>query len=125
MCVLVLSFVPASLSGQVVEKEELAEVLKGPLLEEEPFDLIFLDPYNRESIMKVVPLKKAITPPYPTDGFLVFEFREDSENLLQVPWTRVVISASSAASSARLWVTRFCGNSRSVDPGHIPMGTFD
>ncbi len=81
---------PGIARGQVIEKEQLAEAIKGPLLDEEPFDLIFLDDYNRGAIMKVVPLKNEPPRPLPNQGFLIFEFYEESENLLQVPWERVV-----------------------------------
>jgi len=90
ICVFGLSFFSSNLLAQVIEKVDLPKVLQGPLLEEDPFDLIFLDSYNRDAIMKIVPLKNPIKAPFPTDGFLVFEFAEESENLLQVPWVRVV-----------------------------------
>ena len=93
LCLLGLSvsaFICNVAPGQVIEKKQLNEFIQGPLLEESPFDLIFLDPYNREAILKIVPLKKEIKKPFPADGFLVFEFAEDSENLMQVPWNRVV-----------------------------------
>lgn len=79
-----------SIDAQVVEKVDLANAIKGPLLDEEPFDLIFLDEYNREAILKIVPLKETPRKPFPTQKMLIFEFHEDLDNLFQVPWQRVV-----------------------------------
>ena len=77
---LALACVSAGLA-QVVEDGDWPS----PLMDEEPFDVVYLNDKCDNAIMKIVPpdnLKR----PFPRDGVLRFEFREDSEFILQVPY---------------------------------------
>ncbi len=70
--------------------EELATKLPGPLVEEDPFDLVFLDDENDHIIMKVVASSNPPPKPFPDRGVLAFEFKTQSDFNYQVPWDRVV-----------------------------------
>jgi hypothetical protein len=54
-------------------------------MDEEPFDLLYLDDKCDNAIIKIVPVENAKRP-FPRQGQLRFEFREDSEFILQVPY---------------------------------------
>ena len=82
VCAMVLA--AGNSSGQVVEDGDWPT----PLMDEAPFDLIYLDKNSDDAIIKIVPIKD-LRKPYPRDGFLRFEFREDSEFTLQVAWEHV------------------------------------
>lgn len=76
----------ATCSAQWIEKSDLV----GPFVDGEPFDLIYLNEDGDNALMKVLPLgDKAPTGGIPAKGLLVFEFFEDGEELLEVPWTSV------------------------------------
>ena len=82
-CVVTL-MVTHSVSGQVIQEGEWSS----PLLDEEPFDLIYLDNRSDNAIIKIVPLENPRVP-FPKTGTLKFEFREESEFLLQIPYVNV------------------------------------
>jgi ABC-type transport system substrate-binding protein len=60
------------------------------LVDKEPFDRIYLDEFNEYATLDVVPLENIPTKPYPNNGMLVFEWVEDDEFKLEVPWGNVV-----------------------------------
>lgn len=71
----------------------LAQVIKlsdieGPLLDEQPFDLLFLDKASDNVIIRIVPIEN-IKRPFPTEGDLKFEYREESEFVLKVPYKHI------------------------------------
>ena len=73
-------------SAQLIERSDLV----GPLIDGEPFDLIILDESAENAILKVLPLgDKVPEGEFPTRGILVFEFFEDGEDVLEVPWDSV------------------------------------
>ena len=82
-CVVTL-MVTHSVSGQVIQEGDWSS----PLLDEEPFDLIYLDNRSDNAIIKIVPLENPRVP-FPKTGTLKFEFREESEFLLQIPYVNV------------------------------------
>lgn len=73
-----------SASAQVVELSDI----KGPLLDEQPFDLLFLDKASDNVIIRIIPIED-IKLPFPVEGDLKFEFREESEFVLKVPYKHI------------------------------------
>ena len=71
----------SSISAQVIQDGEWPS----PLMDEEPFDVVYLNEKCDNAIMKIVPPEN-LKRPFPRDGVLRFEFREDSEFILQVPY---------------------------------------
>ncbi len=71
--------------GQWIEKEDLV----GPLVDGEPFDLIYLNQDGENAILKVLPARDPVPNPIPSRGMLVFEYADESEDLLQVPYSSV------------------------------------
>ena len=63
------------------------EDISRPLVENEPFDLIFLQ--TKGVILKIVPLRDPPGDPLPQSGNLVFEYFSESEGLLTVPFSEV------------------------------------
>lgn len=61
--------------------------LSRPIVENEPFDLLFLQ--TEGVVLKVVPLRDPPEDPLPTSGNLVFEYFAESEGLLTVPYSEV------------------------------------
>ena len=59
-----------------------------PLLDEDPFDVIYLDKKSDSAVIKIVPLQ-GLKFPLPKRGQLRFEYREESEFTLQVPYIHV------------------------------------
>ena len=59
-----------------------------PLIEQEPYDLIQLDDLNANVTIKIRPLQKPLTKPYPA-GYLIFEAPELSDDRLQVPYANI------------------------------------
>jgi len=81
-----LPFAISSCSGQWIEESELV----GPLIDGDPFDLIILTKAADNAILKVFPLGNKIPQgELPLEGVLIFEFFEDSDGLLEVPWENV------------------------------------
>ncbi|MEM7455778.1 MAG: ABC transporter substrate-binding protein [Planctomycetota bacterium] len=74
----------------LIKPEEYATKLASPLVEQDPFDLIFLDNDNDDMIMRIVPLLRPPAKPLPDRGMLRFEFKGESDNIFQVPWDHVV-----------------------------------
>ena len=70
--------------GQVIKDGEWVK----PLLDGDPFGVVYLDQESDNIVMKVVSISK-IKRPYPKKGTLKFEFLEDAEFALQVPWEHV------------------------------------
>ena len=64
--------------------------LQRPFIEEDPFDLVFLDKVNKFSILKIEPLIKPPVKPFDVDDIIRFDFKEESEYQYQVPLARVV-----------------------------------
>ena len=60
-----------------------------PLIENEPFDLVTLNRSNKGAVIKILP-PEGLTLPLPERGDLVFEFAEDSELPLEVPFSAIV-----------------------------------
>ncbi|MEZ6094614.1 MAG: ABC transporter substrate-binding protein [Pirellulaceae bacterium] len=60
------------------------------LIDQEPFDRIYLNEDNDNSEMDIVPLIDVPPKPLPTSGNLVFELMDGSWPKLQVPWDVVV-----------------------------------
>ncbi len=83
LCVALLSATDQSV-GQVIKDGEWPS----PLMDEEPFDLIYLDEKSDSAVIKIIPLDDPKLP-FPAEGTLKFEFREDSEFLLQVPFRNI------------------------------------
>ena len=88
--VCVSAFSSSNASAQVIKPEDYSKEIKSPILDGDPFDLIILDDYNDNAIMKILPLAERPVQPFPEQGNLIFEFLEESETLLQVPYNRIV-----------------------------------
>ena len=74
---------PASVNAQWIEMQDISR----PLVENEPFDLLFLR--TEGVVLKIVPLRDPPGNPPPETGNLVFEYFSDSEGLLTVPFNEV------------------------------------
>ena len=80
------SFVASPCQAQWIERSELV----GPFIDGDPFDLIILNKSGENAILKVLPLGEKVPPgELPSNGILVFEFFEDGEDVLEVPWDSV------------------------------------
>ena len=82
-CVLALITLPLAAEAQWIEMQDISR----PLVENEPFDLMFLQ--TEGVILKIVPLREPPGDPIPTSGNLVFEYFAESEGLLTVPFSEV------------------------------------
>ncbi|MEM9943932.1 MAG: ABC transporter substrate-binding protein [Planctomycetota bacterium] len=86
---LLLLFVFAGLqttaSGQWIKNPR---DLRGPYVDSQPFDLIYLNDNGEDAILKVLPLKKVPEKPF-ADGILVFEYFAENEDQLEVPLSSV------------------------------------
>lgn len=71
--------------GQVIMREDLVY----PLIENEPFDLLTLDKSNKNAVVRILPPEN-LKLPLPDRGDLIFEFAEDSELPLEVPYSAIV-----------------------------------
>ncbi|MBX3418474.1 MAG: hypothetical protein KF851_12790 [Pirellulaceae bacterium] len=60
------------------------------LVDQEPFDRIFLDDFNERALIDIVPLVEIPTKPFPERGNLVFNLMDGSWPTLQVPYGNVV-----------------------------------
>lgn len=78
-----LTSLPATANAQWIEIKDISR----PLVENEPFDLIFLQ--TEGVILKIVPLRQPPEDPLPQGGNLVFEYFSDSEGLLTVPFSEI------------------------------------
>ena len=76
---------PSQCLGQVIMRDDLVY----PLIENEPFDLLTLDRTNKGAVIRILP-PEDLELPLPEKGDLVFEFAEDSEFQLEVPYSAVV-----------------------------------
>lgn len=74
-------------SGQWIE----ADQLKGPFVDSEPFDVIFLNKEGEEAILKVLPLDRRIDTNNLAEqsGQLVFEYFAESIGRLEVPYSSI------------------------------------
>jgi tetratricopeptide (TPR) repeat protein len=72
-----------SADAQWIEMEDISR----PLVENEPFDLLFLQ--TEGVILKIVPLRDPPQDPLPQTGNLIFEYFAESEGLLTVPFKEV------------------------------------
>jgi len=82
-CLLALLTQPLAAEAQWIEMQDISR----PLVENEPFDLMFLQ--TEGVILKIVPLREPPEDPLPKSGNLVFEYFADSEGLLTVPFSEV------------------------------------
>ena len=82
--VIVLMTAPVA-SGQIIQESDIPS----PILDEDPFDILFLDERNDNAIIKIEPNDAAMLTERPSKGTLIFEFREESESLLEVPWANI------------------------------------
>jgi len=71
--------------GQVIMRDDIVV----PLIENEPFDLITLDRSNKGAVVRIIPPDN-LQLPLPESGELVFEFAEDGELPLEVPYKAIV-----------------------------------
>jgi hypothetical protein len=83
LCAVFLSVIQQA-DAQVIKEGEWPT----PLMDEEPFDLIYLDEKSDNVIIRIVPLDNPELP-FPKEGTLKFEYREDSEYLLQVAYGHI------------------------------------
>ncbi len=60
------------------------------LVDQEPFHRVYLDEYNDFAVLDIERPEKDPPKPIPTSGILVFEWLEDDEFTLEVPWSRVI-----------------------------------
>jgi len=83
--VLLLVFVGVShLPAQVIEQSDIPS----PLLDEVPFDLIYMDDASDNTIMRIKPIE-GIKTPLRKKGMLRFEYLVGSDFILQVPLDHV------------------------------------
>lgn len=75
----------ASSKAQVVKRDG---DWPSPLLDEDPFDVLYLDDRSDNAIIKIVPPRE-LKRPFPDEGQFLFEFAEESEFLLQVPYNNI------------------------------------
>lgn len=80
---LALSTFSTSANAQWIEMEDISR----PLVENEPFDLLFLQ--TEGVILKIAPLRDPPQDPLPKSGNLIFEYFSDSEGLLTVSYSDV------------------------------------
>ena len=73
----------SNVNAQWIESQDIPS----PLVESEPFDLLFLQ--TEGVILKIVPLREPPENPLPQSGNLVFEYFAESEGLLTVPFSEV------------------------------------
>ena len=71
--------------GQVIMRDDIVV----PLIENEPFDLLTLDRTNMGAVVRILPPDNLILP-LPERGDLVFEFAEDGELPLEVPYSAII-----------------------------------
>lgn len=69
--------------AQWIEEEDLVS----PILDREPFDLLYLSQLGEGAILKILPKKNPPPQPLPRTGVLVFEYADESGEVLQVPWS--------------------------------------
>jgi tetratricopeptide (TPR) repeat protein len=84
MLVVCTGFFCASVNAQVIEDGDWGS----PLLDEDPFDVIYLDEDSESAVIKIVPIE-GLKLPLPKDGQLRFEYREDAEYILQVSHSHI------------------------------------
>lgn len=79
-------FAVSPCAAQWIERSDLVS----PLIDGDPFDLIILNKNAGNAILKVLPLgDKVPQGNLPAAGVLTFEFFEDGEDILEVPWESV------------------------------------
>ena len=76
---------PSQCFGQVIMRDDIVV----PLIENEPFDLLTLDRTNKGAVVKILPPDNLVLP-LPERGDLIFEFAEDGELPLEVPYNAIV-----------------------------------
>jgi peptide/nickel transport system substrate-binding protein len=69
--------------AQWIEQEDFVS----PILDNEPFDLLYLNEIGEGAILKILPKKNPPPEPLPQSGVLVFEYADESGEVLQVPWS--------------------------------------
>ena len=74
----------AVLPAQVIKDGEWPS----PLMDEEPFDLLYLDQSSDNVVIKIVPTEN-LKRPFPNKGQFQFEYYEESEYILQVPYGNI------------------------------------
>ena len=60
------------------------------LVDKEPFDRVYLDEFNEFATLDIVPPEKIPPKPLPERGALVFEWIEDDEFRLELPWRAII-----------------------------------
>lgn len=76
--------------AQTKKKELEISPATNQLVDKTPFDRIYLDEFNDFVTMDIVPPEKIPPRPLPKNGMLVFEWVEDNEYMLDVPWGNVL-----------------------------------
>lgn len=72
--------------AQWIKKEDL----KGDYVDGEPFDLVFLNEAGEFAILKIKPIVGKLPPnPLPERGELVFEYFQDGDERLEVPYSSI------------------------------------
>ena len=93
-CVFIFAFVFLNAPGEqaaTAQKPKLEiSPSDGQLVDREPFDRIYLNADNEFATVDIVPPEKIPTRPLPKRGALEFEWIEDDEFRLEVPWGDVI-----------------------------------
>ena len=82
--VLCAGFFCANVNAQIIDDGDWGS----PLLDEDPFDVIYLDDASDNAVLKIIPVEN-LPRPFPKEGKLRFEYREDSEYMLQVAYSHI------------------------------------
>ncbi len=80
----VVALLPVQCNAQLIMREDLTQ----PLIDHDPFDLITLDQSNDGAVIRIKPPKN-LERPFPQNGQLIFEFSEDGEFPLKVPYAAI------------------------------------
>ena len=72
-------------NAQWIERQDIVS----PILDNDPFDLLFLNERGERALLKILPKKNPPSKPLPKSGVLVFEFADESAEVLQVPWSTI------------------------------------
>jgi len=91
--------------AQWIKKEDL----KGDYVDGEPFDLVFLNEAGEFAILKTKPIKGKLPPnPLPERGELIFEYFQDVDERLEVPYSsiaRILTFNEILVEEANQWIS--------------------